>query len=64
MDPFDKLAQDIAKASSPFALGGDWKDIQAGFVALTAWKQGTDAKIEALEAEVKTLSAAATGGGP
>lgn len=51
MDPFDKLAQDISTASSPFGLGRDWADIQAGFAALMAWKNATDARLAALEAQ-------------
>jgi hypothetical protein len=58
MDPFDKLAQDIANASSPFELGRDWPDIKAGFAALMAWKKATDARLAALEAQVKRIAGA------
>ena len=51
MDPFDKLAEDIASAKSPFALGNDWSDVQSGFAALAAWKAATDARLAKLEAK-------------
>jgi hypothetical protein len=52
MDPFDKLANDISTAQSPFQLGRDWADIQAGFAALMAWKTATDTRLAALETQV------------
>ena len=64
MDPFDKLAQDIATAASPFGLGRDWADIQAGFAALMTWKTAVDARLAALEAqglETKVLHIAGAG---
>ncbi len=50
MDPFDKLASDIAAARSPFALGNEWPDIQQGFAALAAWKKDVEARLKKLEA--------------
>jgi hypothetical protein len=58
MDPFDKLANDISTASSPFQLGRDWADIQAGFAALMAWKRATDARLAALEAQARHIAGA------
>jgi hypothetical protein len=58
MDPLDKLANDIAAASSPFQLGRDWADLQAGFAALMAWKQATQARLAALETQIKQLASA------
>lgn len=60
MDPFDKLARDIATASSPFQLGRDWPDIQAGFAALMDWKKATDARLAALETQVLQTQALQT----
>ena len=57
MDPFDKLANDIATAASPFQLGRDWGDIQAGLAALMAWKKATDARLAALEAQMPEAQA-------
>jgi hypothetical protein len=54
MDAFDKLATDIANASSPFALGRDWSDIQDGFAELMAWKKATDARLTAIERRIGT----------
>jgi hypothetical protein len=58
MDPFDKLAQDVSSAQSPFGLSRDWADIQAGFAALMAWKMATDARLAALEAQAKHIAGA------
>jgi hypothetical protein len=58
VDPFDKLAQDIGAASSPFALGRDWADIQAGFAALVAWKRTVDTRLAALEAQMQRIAGA------
>ncbi len=58
MDLFDKLAKDISTASSPFQLGRDWGDIQAGFAALMAWKNVTDARLAALETQAKRIAGA------
>ena len=58
MDPFDKLAHDIAAASSPFELGRDWPDLQAGFATLMEWKKQTDARLGALEAQSKRSAGA------
>jgi len=52
MDAFDKLAQDIANASGPFALGNDWEDMQAGFAALADWRKQTNARLNAIEARI------------
>jgi hypothetical protein len=60
MDPFDKLATDVANASSPFALGRDWPDIQEGFAALMAWKKAVETRLAALE---RTADQAAPKGG-
>ena len=53
MDAFDKLAQDIATATSPFSLDNDWKDIQAGFAALAVWKKQVETRLAALESKEK-----------
>jgi hypothetical protein len=57
LDPFDKLANDISTAGSPFQLGRDWGDIQAGFAALMEWKKATDARLAALEARLAAPAA-------
>jgi hypothetical protein len=58
MDPFDKLASDISTANSPFGLGRDWADVQAGFAALMAWKQAVDTRLAALEAQMQRIAGA------
>jgi hypothetical protein len=45
----DKLLQDVANASSPFALGNDWQDIKAGMVEAAAWKADIESRLAALE---------------
>jgi hypothetical protein len=52
MNALDKLCQDIKTARSPFALGQDWDDIQAGFAALMDWRQQVEKRLAALEAKV------------
>jgi hypothetical protein len=56
MDDLDQLAQDIATASSPFALGREWPDIQKGFARLKEWKEQTDGRLSAVEAALKQLA--------
>ena len=56
MDDLDQLAQDIATASSPFALGREWPDIQKGFARLKEWKEQTDGRLAAVEAALKQLA--------
>ena len=46
---FDKLIQDVATASGPFALGNDWSDIKAGLSEAAAWKADVEKRIAALE---------------
>jgi hypothetical protein len=50
----DKLLQDVANASSPFALGNDWQDIKAGMAEAAAWKADIDDRLKSLESAKNT----------